>query len=393
MRHLVGLYRDAFGGLPRLTWLLCLAAFLNRCGAMVVPFLGIYAKRQFGYSDEQAGLLLALYGVGSVVGSWLGGLLTDRIGPVRLQVLALTASGLWMFAMTRVLEPGWLELATFTLAALNEAFRPGSMTAVVVSCEQSLRRKALSLNRLMTNLGWAVGPTVGGYLIEFDFVWIFWADGATCLLAAAFLLFGLGGFSPRPEPRAPDQAAGRPFRDRHFVWLMLANLIVLAAFMQYFTTGSRVFEDAGYQTSTIGWFLAINPVLIVLFEMVTVHGLRNRAGLPMIALGALVVGAGYLVLLLPFGGAGIAVAMAIVAAGELLQMPLLGAYVNDHAPAHARGAYNGAYGMVFSIAAIVAPLWGGVVYERLGETALWSISGALGLLAAAMFWRATPPPR
>jgi hypothetical protein len=48
--RIVATYRAAFGGLPRLTWLLCLAAFLNRCGAMVVPFLGLYAKERLGYS-------------------------------------------------------------------------------------------------------------------------------------------------------------------------------------------------------------------------------------------------------------------------------------------------------------------------------------------------------
>jgi hypothetical protein len=49
------LYRDAFGGLPRLTWLLCTAAFLNRCGSMVVPFLGPYLKKQFQFTPTEAG--------------------------------------------------------------------------------------------------------------------------------------------------------------------------------------------------------------------------------------------------------------------------------------------------------------------------------------------------
>lgn len=381
----VALYRDAFGGLPGITWLLCLAAFLNRCGAMVVPFLGLYAKARFDYTPAQAGMLLSLYGVGSVAGSWLGGLLTDRLGPVRVQVLALLLSGLWMFGMVAVLEPGWLEAATFALAVLNEAFRPGSITAVAVSCDVALRRKALSLNRLMLNLGWAFGPTIGGYLVEREFSLMFWVDGSTCILAALFLLFGLRGFSPRPTPQPTGAGGGRPFRDRRFLLLMLANLIVLAAFMQYFTTGSRVFEDRGYSRVTIGWLLAINPILIVLFEMVTVHALRARPALPVVALGALVVGLGFLTLLLPLGGAGIAIAMAIIAGGELLQMPMLAAHVNDHAPAHARGAYNGAYGMVFSVALIAAPLWGGFVYERAGEHALWLSCGVLGALAAALF--------
>ena len=382
-------YRDAFGGLPRLTWLLCLAAFLNRCGAMVVPFLGLYAKERFGYTPTDAGYLLSIYGVGAVLGSWLGGALTDRLGAVRLQIVTLIGSGLWMFGMTQVLQPGWLEFSTFVLAALNEAFRPGSVTAVAVSCPPELRRKALSLNRLMLNLGWAFGPTIGGYLVMVDFSWMFWADGGTCLLAAAFLAFGLGCFRAHATPKVPGEVRARPWRDRHFVWLMLANLITLVAFMQYFTTGSRVFEDQGYQRDQIGWFLAINPILIVMFEMVVVHGLRNQRALPVVALGALVVGIGYLALLVPFGAPGIAMAMAIVAGGELLQMPLLSAHINDHAPASARGAYNGAYGMVFSIAFILTPAVGGEVYARLGEHALWGLSAALGGIGAVMFWLAS----
>jgi len=139
-------YRDAFGGLPRLTWLLCLAAFLNRCGSMVMPFLGLYAKERFGYSAHEAGDMLAMYGLGAFTGNWLGGWLTDRSGPVRVQIAALLGSGLWMLFMTQQMQPGWFEAAIFVLAVLNEAFRPGSITAVAISVPPELRRKALSLN-------------------------------------------------------------------------------------------------------------------------------------------------------------------------------------------------------------------------------------------------------
>lgn len=389
-RGIVATYRDAFGGLPRLTWLLCLTAFLNRCGSMVVPFLGLYAKEQFDYTATDAGYLLSLYGIGAVIGSWLGGVLTDRIGSVHTQILTLLASGFWMLGMTQVLEPGWLEATTLVLAIFNEAFRPGSVTAVAISVPPMLRRKALALNRLMLNLGWAVGPTIGGYLVEYDFRWMFLADGGTCLVAGAFLIFGIGSFRPKPEPKPVQETHGRPMRDPHFVWLMLANLITLIAFMQYFTTGSRVFEDAGYQRSHIGWFLAVNPILIVMFEMVVVHMLRNRSALPIVALGSLVVGLGYLVLLAPMGAFGIVLAMGIVAGGELLQMPPLSAHINDHAPASARGAYNGAYGMVFSLALILAPIVGGHVYEDHGEDALWILSGILGIVSAGMFMMSGP---
>ncbi len=384
-RGIAALYRDAFGGLPSVTWLLCTAGFINRCGSMVVPFLGLYLKQRFGYSATEAGAFVSAYGVGAFVGSWLGGWLTDRLGPVRTQVVTLGSTGVWMLLMTQVQGPVLLAIAVCVLGVLNDAFRPGSLTAVAISCEPSLRRKALSLNRLAMNAGWALGPTIGGYLVLVDFRLMFVADGATCALAALWLATRLRHWHPTPPPRDVDDAR-RPFRDRHFLCLMAANLIVLMAFMQYFTTGTRYLEEhGGYAKSEIGWFLAINPVMISLFEMPTVHLLRGRKALPIVALGALIVGVGYLCMLLPFGAAAVVIAMIVVAGGELLQMPMLGAHVNDHAPAHARGSYNGAYGMTFCLALVLAPLLGGALYDTAGSDALWWSCGACGAFAMLGF--------
>lgn len=388
---IVATYREAFAGLPRVTWLLCLAAFLNRCGAMVVPFLGLYVKDRFGFSPGEAGALLSLYGVGAFAGSWLGGWLTDHVGPVRTQVVTLAASGLWMLVMIAVDDVALLVTSVFVLGVLNDAFRPGSITAVAVSCDGQLRRRALALNRLALNLGWSVGPTLGGYLVARDFRLMFVVDGATCMLAAAFLAVQLRSWRPPVPPRAPG-GWQLPYRDRHFLGLMAANLVVLVAFMQYFTTGSRVFEDQGYGKVAIGWFLAVNPIMITLFEMVVVHALRGRRALPVIAIGSAIVGLGYLCLLLPAGAAGIVLAMVVVAGGELLQMPMLGAHVNDHAAPHARGAYNGAYGMSFCLALVLAPMLGGWVYETAGAAVLWWLCGALAALGAAWFWRLARVP-
>ncbi len=243
---LIRLYRDAFGGLPRLTWLLCTAAFLNRMGSMVVPFLGPYLKSEFAFTPREAGYVIGLYGVGAFLGSWIGGRLTDRIGPVRVQVLALGSAAVWMFLMIVLRTPATMIPGVFVLGVLNDAFRPGSNTAAAISAPPELRRKALSLNRFALNLGWAFGPTIGGYLVLHDFQWMFVADGLTCGIAALWLAIGLRDWNPAPPP--PPTAAqrlqaphrhDRPLRDPWFLGLMAANLCVLLAFMQYFTTGPR----------------------------------------------------------------------------------------------------------------------------------------------------------
>ncbi len=97
-------------------------------------------------------------------------------------------------------------------------------------------------------------------------------------------------------------------------------------------------------------------------------------------------------MLLPFGAGAIVLAMIAVAAGELLQMPMLGAYVNDHAPDHARGAYNGAHGMTFTLALVLAPVLGGALYDAAGAAVLWWSCGGLGVVAALMFARTEAMP-
>ena len=80
MRKLLGAYREAYSGLPRATWLLAFVALVNRSGTMVLPFLALYLTSQRGFDPDQAGLFLALYGLGSAGGTYLGGVLCDRLG-------------------------------------------------------------------------------------------------------------------------------------------------------------------------------------------------------------------------------------------------------------------------------------------------------------------------
>jgi hypothetical protein len=135
LRPLAVLYRDAFGGLPALDLGALRGRFINRCGSMVVPFLSLYLKKEFDYSAAQAGGFLSAYGLGAFAGSWLGGWLTDRHGPVRTQIATLASTGVWMLLMTQIREPWLLAISVFVLGVLNDAFRPGSLTAVAISCE------------------------------------------------------------------------------------------------------------------------------------------------------------------------------------------------------------------------------------------------------------------
>ena len=78
-RKVITLYKNAYGGLSSSSWILALVMLINRSGSMVLPFLSVYLK-ELGFNLTQAGLVMSMYGLGSMEGAFLGGWLTDKIG-------------------------------------------------------------------------------------------------------------------------------------------------------------------------------------------------------------------------------------------------------------------------------------------------------------------------
>lgn len=97
---------------------------------MVVPFLTIYCTQKLNFSIVQAGMIIALFGLGSAFGAFIGGKITDKVGFYYLQVGALISGG-FMFMTLSFLETFFsLAIGTFILSMSNEGFRPANSSAV-----------------------------------------------------------------------------------------------------------------------------------------------------------------------------------------------------------------------------------------------------------------------
>jgi len=78
-------------------------------------------------------------------------------------------------------------------------------------------------------------------------------------------------------------------------------------------------------------------------------------------------------------------AMIVFTIGEMLCLPVSGAYVADLAPAEMRGRYMGVFGLSWSLAMCIGPL-GLELYSR-WPNALWAVSAVLGLAGAGIILR------
>lgn len=384
-------YRDAFEGLPGSVWWLSLVLFVNRSGTMVMTFLALYLTQELGHPLTAAGWMLSVYGAGHLAGAFLGGWLSDRVGPIRIQISALAFSGLGYLTLEHVHALGPMAVVVFLTATLTESFRPANAAALAEMTPPELRARAVALNRLAINLGWAVGPAVGGLLAAVSYSWIFRVDGLTCLLASALLwrLRSSGrlrtpGFAE--EERRAERNPRHPAKDVDFH--LFLGLTVLFAFIFFQSWGPYpvyLKEVIGLSEAEFGFLMAINGMLILVFEVVLTHRAERFHALSVTGFGVLMVALGFGILPLGAGWGIAVVSLVIWTVGEMLSIPAAGGWVANRAGVAHRGKYMGLHVAAWGVAMIFAPLMGTWVYEQYGPESLWLLLALVGLVAWAGF--------
>jgi predicted MFS family arabinose efflux permease len=384
LKRILSLYRSAYSGLPKEAWMLSMVEFINRSGTMVFFFMTLYLTQVFHYTPTQAGQVITIYGIGAMIGSYAGGKLTDVLGAYNVQKLSLAITG-FTFILLGQLKSYWLITAVmFFMGVCSEALQPANATAMSQVCPPELRTKGFALNRLAINLGVSIGPIVGGYLALIDYGLLFWIDGLTCLLAAGiFMLFFKTSrpaceFQEESQVNVPSQSV---WRDFYFLKILVFTFFVGIIFVQVFNTFPLFFRTVYHlKENRIGLLIAVNTVMIVVFEMLLMDALKKYSVVKIIALGALSLGIGFA--LMPLGSTFLfgCFTVAVWTMGEMLSMPPLAALVANHSNDAVRGKYMGLFSFAFSLSLAVGPLLGAKIYDSFGPSTLWFGCGVAGVI-------------
>ena len=394
MPTLLPLYKAAYLGLSRQTWFLSLVILINRSGTMVVPFMTMYATQKLHFSIVDAGIIMALFGAGSIVGAFIGGKLTDAIGFYKIQVSALLAGGSMFIVLGYLQSYTMLCCGTFVLSLVNESFRPANSTAIAYYSKQENRTRSYSLNRLAINLGWAFGGALGGFIASYNYHLLFWVDGFTNIAAAILLTIVL----PVPadlksivrDNKLKAVSGSSAYKDKQYLFFISLTILFAFCFFQMFTM-LPVFlkQQLHLNERMIGALMAINGLIIAGIEMVIVFKLESKhQPLRFIKFGVWLVGISYAVYNLFNGKFVLALfSIIIITFGEMLSMPFMNTYWISRSADHNRGEYAALYTMAWGTAQIVAPSLGGFIAENYSFNTLWWIVFATTGLAGLGFHR------
>jgi predicted MFS family arabinose efflux permease len=376
MKKLYASYIASFKGLPREVWWLSLITLINRAGTMVIPFLSLYLTKERDFSLEQVGWIMTAFGLGSVIGSWLGGWLTDRIGAYRTMVFSLFSSGIFYILMQFAEQFWWIVIMIFTVVLLADMFRPASFTALRTYTTEKTQTRSTSLIRLAINLGFSAGPAVGGLLIyNLGYAALFWVDGTTCIAATLLLFYVL---SPKRSKTIEKQTFTTPpssaYSDWYFLTFILGLILFAFAFLQYFSTIPYYYSsDYGLSERYVGLLLGFNGFLIFLIEMPVVHYLekRNSNTLHYVFLGAVLLLLSFLVLQLGHHVSLLWIGMTLMSFAEIIAFPFANSFALSRSKRGRTGQYMALFSISFSIAHIFAHNAGFQLISKFGSTNAW----------------------
>lgn len=394
-------YAASFRGLSQESWMLAIVMLINRAGSMVLPFLGVYMTAHLGFSIQAAGVVLSFFGIGSVIGSWLGGWITDKIGEYKVQTYSLLLSVPFFCIIPLFKTEFGLAAIILCQSIISEAFRPANSVAITKYARPENLTRAFSLNRMAVNLGFSIGPALGGILSAISYEFLFFSNAAGALVAGIVYIWffrkrnKLAKLRERKKIKIEQTSSEKemsPYQDWKFILYCFICLLFSICFFQLFSTLPIFYKDvAKLDQQTIGYVLGYSGFIIVILEMFLVQVSEKYFSLASTMFwGTLLCGLSYATLILEPSLWIIFLSISLLSIGEIWAFPFMSTITAMRSGENNKGAYMGLNGISFSAAFIITPFVGTYVAEHFGFQTLWIATGLIMLFAAIAFYFIVP---
>jgi MFS family permease len=385
------------------------ARAVNTMGlSLVMSFLGIYIVETRGYPAWSYGLIALAANLGQSVSNAWAGNLSDRIGRRPLITTSLfVRSGFIALLGTQVMldAPLWTLGANMVVTStLRGCFEPVAYALVADVVRDDQRVAAFGIQRMGTNVGWAVGPALGGVLtLVLPYGAVFYIAAAG-MIAAGIVTLKVADPVRRTFHTATSdvgllQSLRKGMADRAMAMLLLGTLLCALLETQMFSTFSIFMTTKlGLTKADVGLLYGLNGLSVLVLQ-VPALGLIRRLGIRhVLPWSSLLDALGFAVIGLAGGFGGAAIAILMLTGAEVLFDPAQQAAIAEVAdPAH-RGRAFGIVGFASMIGIAFAPLCGGLLLDAIGDhhLALWLTIATIGggqTLCFVAFVRRLAPDR
>lgn len=381
---------------PPKFWIIILAFFIDSIGGtLLFPFFSLYITGKFNVGMTEAGMVLAMFSIFGIVGNMVGGALTDRFGRRKLILFGLVFSALSTLSLGLVNSLAVLfPLAAF-IGLLSDVAGPAHQAMMADILDEKQRQEGFGLMRVVRNLAWIIGPSIGGFLASRSFMLLFIIDAiVSCIVAFIFYKF-----MPETKPEHPHEenkpheslwktitGYGIVLKDFAFVAFVLAAILMGAVYQQMYNSLSVYLRDShSINPQGYGFLMTTSAITVILFQFWVSRKIKHRPPFAIMALGTLF----YMIGFSMFGFVAaywmFMSAIVVITIGEMLIMPTSQTLAANFAPEEMRGRYMAIFGLTWLLPSTFAPMLAGIILDNYNPNLLWYIGGILCAVAVLAF--------
>src|SRR6266705_7082935 len=174
--------------------------------SIVIPFLSLYLHGTRGVPMSAVGGVFFIAALTGAVGQIVGGELSDRRGRKFVLVWSqlIRAASFFGFGFAVITRAPFAVFALLTSisAFAGRMFEPPSGAMIADIADGSRRAEYYGVLRIGGNLGWALGPALGGFLAALFYSSLFLIAACVLLMGAAVMALKVEETSPRHRAHA-----------------------------------------------------------------------------------------------------------------------------------------------------------------------------------------------
>ncbi len=388
-------FKRIYNEFPDTFRVLTLATFIDRLGSFILfPFFILYITAHFGVGMTEVGILFAIFAGGSILGSAIGGALSDKYGRRLLVIFGLVVSGTGSILMGIVNDLYIFYILAGLFGFFGDFGGPARQAMVVDLLPAEKQAEGFGILRVAVNLSAVIGPILGGFIATQSYMMLFIGDAVSSVITA-FIVYGV---IPETKPQKlddkPEETVAKTFigykevlKDWVFVLFLSVSAITVLVYMQMNSTLSVFLRDVhGFPELGFGLLLSMNAAMVVLFQFWITRKISKYAPMKMITLGTLLY-------MIGFGMYGFVstvymffIAMAILTVGEMIAMPIGQRAAASFASEDKRGRYMAVYGFHWAIPTLFGVYAAGLIMDNISPYLVWYLAGILCLFSAVGFW-------
>ena len=380
---------------PRLFWIVVAISFVDRIGnTLLFPFFALYITQKFSVGMTQAGILLGMSSLFGLIGSTIGGALTDKFGRKQLILFGLVFSAISSLSLGLVDSLSAMYPLMIFVGLLSSVSHPAHDAMIADILPDKQRQEGFGILRVVGNLSWIIGPTIGGFLANINFFYLFLIDAVISCIVAAIIFRVIPETKPEPHAHAESETllqtvAGYRivFRDLAYMAFMLAGMLMLVVYQQMYGTLSVYLRDNhGISPSGYGFLMTTSAITVILFQFWVTRVIKHRPPFLMMALGTFFYMIGFTLFGMVAAYSLFALNIVIITIGEMIVMPTSQALAANFAPSAMRGRYMAIFGLSWAIPSTVGPGAAGYILDNYNPDLLWYIGGAICALSVLAYY-------